>query len=76
MKIECGITLKSSKIISKNIKYLKKLKGIYLKCRNKNKIVNEIVDDGCAAILSNSKYITNLEVLCLAGNGNKNVDRM
>lgn len=64
-KIECGITSESSAVMNENIKYLIKLKGISLNCKNENKVDNKIRDDGCKAIFNRAKYLSNLEQLDL-----------
>lgn len=73
MKIENGMTSESSEVIKENLKYLRKLKEIFLTGKNKNKTENEIGDNGCAAIFNNFKYLSNLEVLefgrRICGNG-------
>lgn len=67
LKIDCEIRSKSGEVIKENIKYFKKLKKIDLGSKNEDKIDNLIEDRGYMAIINNSKYLSNLEILDLHG---------
>lgn len=75
MKIGCRITPESSKVISENMRYMKKVKELNLSCKNENKIGNYLGDDGCCAIFNNSVDLKNLERLYLYSNKIKNKNR-
>lgn len=46
VKIDCEITFKSHEVINKKMKYLENLKKINLTCKNENKLVNIVGDEG------------------------------
>lgn len=75
MKIGCGITAESSKVINENLNYFRKLKEISLGSNKENKVDNLIGDDGFIAIFNNIRYLSTLEVLKLLGK-NKHKNRM
>lgn len=65
IKIECGITVNSAHMIQENLKDYKNMKEMDLGSKTEDKVDNKIEDYGCTAILSNAKYLTNLEEMYL-----------
>lgn len=68
MKIGNGISSNSSEVMNDNMKYMKRLKEVYLRSKNENKIGNRRFGDAiCFAIFYNAKHLTNVETLSISG---------